>query len=187
MPEMNEVAHLLNRIGAHSPEDVAAALPAGATHNNYSLYVKNQDDLIGLVAYSLYKQHKINFFQSELTRTQQPATEEKIETFCALYGAPQQVELLRESAGKLLAQMNQALLNEAVTELNAQYQKQLVKELKEGNGLGKSVYFSLVGNIVTAAFIALAVWGASTNFDELLSKLKNAVAPTQTLTTPSGS
>ncbi len=141
------------------------------THNNYSLYVREERDLVGLVAYSLYKQHKLIFINSEIERNR-PATPEAVRSFCHAYAQTHQVELLRDKAELLLETMTEELLNDAVSKLNKEYQENLKKELKEGMPLGRSIFHSLMGNIATGAFIALAVWGTSTNFDQLTERVK---------------
>lgn len=184
----NAAAEFFERVTATPTNPAAAAeFPAGATHNNYSLYVppNKGDDLIGLVAYSLYKQHKINFFQSELVRTKKPATEEKIKTFCDVYSEPQQVELLREQARTLLENMNEGLLMEAIVKLNKDYDKRLKKELKDGLPLSKSVYHSVVGNLVTGVVIATAVWITTSSFDDLLASAKKIFSNSTVQTTGS--
>jgi hypothetical protein len=138
-------------------------LPNGATHNNYALYVRAADDLIGLVAYSIYKQHKIAFLDAEIARTGKPAAQASIDTFCSMYGAPHQVQLLRHRAQRLLEEMNEELLDEAVGQINQQYQKRLVKELKEGPGWLKISLQGVLGNLVTAALVAFVLFGASSS------------------------
>lgn len=148
-----------------------APLDRAWTHNNYSLYVNEERDLIGLIAYSLYKQHKIVFIQSEVERTKE-ASPEAVRSFCHAYAQSHQVELLRDKAELLLETMNEELLDYAINKLNKEYQDKLKKELKEGMPLGRSIFHSLMGNIATGAFIALAVWGTSTNFDQLAERVK---------------
>lgn len=141
----------------------AQLLPNGAKHNNYGLYVHAAEDLIGLVAYSIYKQHKIAFLDTEQARTGQPATQAAIDTFCTMYGASQQVQLLRDRAQGLLEEMNEELLDDAVGQINREYQKRLVKELKEGPNWVKVSLQGVLGNLVTAALVAFVLFGASSN------------------------
>lgn len=142
------------------------------THKAYSLYVKNEADLIGLVAYSLYKQHKIAFLKNEHSRTNKPAAPEIVKAFCDAYNEPNQVSLLREKAESLLEEMNEELLAEAVLEINAKYDKQLKKELKEGTPFWKSVRYSVAGNIATGIVFASMIWVANANFDAVLEAFK---------------
>lgn len=141
--------------------DKVARLPSGLSHNTYGLYVTDESDLIGLVAYSLYKRQKIAFLDQQLAKTQTNATKEQVDTFCAVLNAPNQVEMLRDKASNLLEAMNEALLDVAVQNLNEEYQKQLVAGLKEGQSLSKSLFYGVLGNLATAAFVAFVLFGVS--------------------------
>lgn len=164
-------ADLLGRVAATAAATTSTpqSHPEGASHNNYSLYVNHPDDLIGLVAYSLYKQHKISFFRSELARTGQVATAEKTQTFCDVYSEAHQVELLRERANVLLEKMTEEVLDEAVLGLNKDYELRLKEELKAGLPLSKSIGHSVAGNLVTGFVIATVVWISTFTFDDLLA------------------
>jgi len=142
------------------------------THRAYSLYVEDEADLIGLVAYSLYKQHKIAFLKNEHKRTNKPAAPEIVKAFCDAYSEPNQVSLLREKAESLLEEMNEELLNEAVHGLNTEYDKRLKRELKEGTPFWKSVRYSVAGNIATGIVFASMIWVANANFDGVLAAFK---------------
>lgn len=163
---------------AAAPAGNVIALPVGATHNNYSLYVLEPADLVGLIAYSLYKQHKIKFLEEELKKTGQPATNTNIDMFCFLYGQPHQVALLRMEAHKLLSSLNDRLLANQIKLLRKEYKKDLIRQLKEGGGIWKATWYSVVGNIATAALIALIVWGNSANFDQVLAAIKRPFTKT---------
>lgn len=146
------------------------------THQAYSLYVEDEADLIGLVAYSLYKQHKIAFLKNEHARTQKPAAPEIVKAFCDAYSEPNQVALLREKAESLLEEMNEELLDDAVRGLNIKYDERLRKELKEGTPFWKSVRYSIAGNIATGIVFASLIWIANANFEKFVDALKKLFA-----------
>lgn len=146
------------------------------THKAYSLYVRHEADLIGLVAYSLYKQHKISFLKNEHVRTKKPATPEIVKAFCDAYSEPNQVALLRGKAENLLEELNEELLDDAVNGLNIQYNDRLKKELKEGTPFWKSVRYSVAGNIATGIVFASIIWVANANFDQVLDALKKLLS-----------
>lgn len=167
---------------AHTEGQAASTCPQHPwQHQNYSLYVTDSADLVGLVAYSLYKQHKITFIESEAARTNSSACSDATHAFCRAYSQDHQVELLREKAESLLEEMTEQVLAEVTQELNREYEQKLKKALKEGMPLGKSVLHSFVGNLVTAGIIALAVWGTSANFDDLLAALKRPFSSSETV------
>lgn len=154
-------------------------LPAGATHNNYSQYVLEPADLVGLIAYSLYKQHKIKFLEEEFRKTGQPATSGNIDIFCSLYGQPHQVELLRMDAHRLLSGLNDRLLAPQIQDLRQQYQEELIRQLKEGGGMAQATKYSIVGNIATGALFALVVWIANANFGQVLEVVQRPFKKTE--------
>jgi hypothetical protein len=157
---------------ANDPTPQALEESSQWTHKAYSLYVDDEADLIGLVAYSLYKQHKIAFLSDEHARTKKPAAPEIVRAFCDAYSQPNQVTLLREKAERLLEEMNEQLLDETVHGLNAEYDKRLKKELKEGTPFWKSVRYSVAGNIATGIVFASMIWVANANFEGVLAALK---------------
>lgn len=147
-----------------------SVLRVGFAHNNYKLYVKDPNDIVGRVAYSIYKQHKISFLEKELATTGQAATQAKIDTFCDLYGNPQQVELLQQEAGRYLAGLNSELLRDTVKKIQVDYDKKLVKELKESGGIWRAIRYSIAGNIATGILIAGVMFTTTSSFDQLLDK-----------------
>jgi hypothetical protein len=148
-------------VTAPEVEPIDVNLPEGLTHQTFTHYVRHKDDLVGFVAYSIYKQHKISFLDREYKKTQQRATQDKVDAFCESYGNPEQVDLLRERAAKLIQSMNDLLLNQAVEQVRIDHQAQLVKKLKEGPGWIDSILKSVAGNLTTAALVALVIFGGS--------------------------
>lgn len=148
-------------------------LPPGASHNTYGLFVKDETDLIGLVAYSLYKSHKIAFLAQQHDRTGKRATQEEVDTFCSVYNTAPQVEMLRDRASDLLEVMTGALLQDAVQHINSEYDKKLVAELKEGQGWWKSLGQGVVGNFVFAGLLALLLFIAMSSQIGIIPTLAN--------------
>lgn len=135
-------------------------LPEGS-HKTFTHYVQNKNDLVGFVAYSIYKQHKISFLAREFAATGEAASQEKIDAFCSSYGNPEQVNLLRERAEKLIKDLNQVLLNDTIGKVQADYEVLLVEKLKEGSSWPKSIAQSVLGNVVTALFVGAVIFGGS--------------------------
>lgn len=142
-------------------EPLELNLPQGVKHQTFTHYVLHKDDLVGFVAYSIYKQHKISFLDREFRKTGSRAKQDKVDAFCESYGNPEQVELLRERAAKLIKNMNDLLLDQAVEQVKIEYQATLVQKLKEGPGWLDSIVKSIAGNITTAAIVAVVIFGGS--------------------------
>ncbi|RZL65971.1 MAG: hypothetical protein EOP81_02355 [Variovorax sp.] len=131
-------------------------------HDTYSQLVQEHDDLVGLVAYSLYKQQKIDFLERHRTENcsvDVPA--HVVDVFCATYRNPMQVQLLRDHASALLSEMAEAVLADAEKPLKDAYQQDLIRQLKEGPRWWQGAIIGAVGNILFAALIALVLFGIS--------------------------
>lgn len=135
-------------------------LPEG-THKTFTHYVENNNDLVGFVAYSIYKQHKISFLAREYAKTSKPASQDKVDAFCSSYGNPEQVNLLRERAEKLITDLNKVLLEDNIRKVQADYEAILIQKLKEGSSWPKSIAQSVLGNVVTALFVGAVIFGGS--------------------------
>ncbi len=133
----------------------------GLNHQTFTSYVEDKDDLIGFVAYSIYKQHKIDFLVREYKKTQHRALQEKVDAFCESYCNPEQVALLRERAEKLILNMHALLAADAISKVKAEEEEKYLNKLKEGPGWVDSLLKSVGGNILTAALIAFVVFGGS--------------------------
>lgn len=140
------------------------------------MYVREPADLVGLIAYSLYKQHKIKFLEEELRKTGLPATNTSIDMFCSLYGQPHQVNLLRMDAHRLLSSLNDRLLANQIKTLRKEYKKDLIRQLKEGSSISGTLFLSVIGNLITGVVIALLVWAAPTSFSDLVEKFNTWIS-----------
>lgn len=141
--------------------DADSSSSIGLSHRTFTKYVENKDDLVGFVAYSIYKQHKISFLEREYQKTKQRASQDKVDAFCESYCHPEQVELLKERAEKLIQNMHQLLVVNAIDTVRAEEQAKYVKQLEEGPGWWDSIGKSIAGNLATAALVALVIFGGS--------------------------
>lgn len=137
-------------------------LPEGVTHQTFTHYVQHKDDLIGFVAYSIYKQHKISFLALEYKKTQKAVPQEKVDAFCAAYGNPDQVLLLRNQAEQLLSHLNAALVAEKESQITAKKQEELIQRLQAGPGKLQAAFHGLLGNILTGVVVGVFAFLAMT-------------------------
>jgi hypothetical protein len=87
-------------------------------HGIYPLLVASDDDVVGLVAYALYKQDKLEFIQS----LESPSTEH-IAAFC--HSVRLRHADYREQATEVLQAMQQDLFGDEVHRMDAEYNRQL--------------------------------------------------------------
>lgn len=155
-----ECSAAAQEVALRSEQEPELILPEGS-HKTFTHYVKNKNDLVGFVAYSIYKQHKISFLSREFASTGNPASQDKVDAFCSSYGNPEQVNLLRERAEKLIKDLNQVLLDDSIRKVQEDYEVLLVQKLKEGASWPKSIAQSIVGNVMTALFVGAVIFGGS--------------------------
>lgn len=123
----------------------------------YSLFVSAHDDLVGLIAYSLYKQQKIDFLlQFEKDHGRKPTMGE-VHMFCSTFRNPMQVSMLENRASELLSLMTGEILRGREKEISKIYEAQLDDRLSKGPGFWSGVWNGVVGNIAFTALLALAL------------------------------
>ena len=76
-----------------------------ATHQVYSKIVNDENDIIGLVAYALYKQHKIEFFNRIRRETGNEPTEEAIAAFIQSASTDSLIKKYRAESNEILSDL----------------------------------------------------------------------------------
>lgn len=94
----------------------------------YAQLVKSDDDLVGLVAYGLYKQHKIDFIKSFAGKE---ITEKELEGFHKATNTPKELELYRSRAENIIADIMQETLEEELERRTKQIYSNCKEDLKE--------------------------------------------------------
>lgn len=126
-------------------------------HTTYSALVEDPNDLVGLIAYSLYKREKLDFVEAQHTKHGRVLTSDELQVFYQLVNMPAQVEALRTRSATLLEQVTEAVLEEAVEQLENDYKAKLTAELKIHKNFWRAVGENVVANLVAAGLIALSV------------------------------
>lgn len=145
-------------------------------HRTFAALVRDDADLIGHVAYALYKRDKLKFCDAELARTQLPATQLAIDVFIRGCNLDTRIASYRLEAERLLEQMTEYVLEDAIEKLETQYQERLVRELSSSKPWSRAIVESLVGSVVVALVWALIVVVISTSrvgFDQVLGDVWN--------------
>lgn len=134
-----------------------AAAKAVLGHRTYSNLVQGSDDLVGLIAYSLYKRQKLDFVDSHQRDHGRPPSLDELQVFYQLVSMPGQIEALRTRSATLLEQVSEEVFDEAVQELEKDYEARLMAELKTPKNFWRAVGENIVANIVAAGLVTLAV------------------------------
>lgn len=150
-----------------------AALPA-AGHTAYSTIVEGNDDLMGLVAYSLYKRDKLAFLSKHHHDVGQKPTDAEMMAFCRTSTLPGPVSAYRSKAAYLMSEMYDELLAEQVGELSEKYKADLVDELKKAHPFWSGVWQHFCAGLTIWAFVGLTIlvlYGQQIGFKQLVSNL----------------
>lgn len=137
-----------------------AAAPSGVAltnHGTFAALVQDDTDLVGHVAYSLYKSDKLKFCENETARTGVPVTQDVIDGFIRGSILDTRIAAYRAQAEKLLEQMTEYVLEDAIQEVNKEHQETLVRKLSEGKSWSRAIAENFFGSVVVALVWALIV------------------------------
>jgi hypothetical protein len=141
--------------------------PAGAVplverrkqHRTYTAYVSHGGDVIGLVAYALYKKDKIAFC-TEVERMQgRPPTADELSAFIRSVNMPQHIEMARTRAEGILESITEQVLAVSIEDLQSEYDKKLIERLEKARN-PVTAFISDVFSNLAASVILLIVTGA---------------------------
>lgn len=118
----------------------------------YGNLVRNENDLIGLIAYSLYKQDKLAFVDDHKNGGGSEPSDDQMETFCRSSNLPNRLVSYREAAASLLEKINDEMLETSIEQIEENYKADIVNQVK------KLEEPSMRRDIVTHALAGIAVW-----------------------------
>ncbi|QEI08741.1 hypothetical protein FXN63_25005 [Pigmentiphaga aceris] len=127
------------------------------THTTYASLVNADEDMIGHVAYALYKRDKLKFCDSIVALHQRPASASEVDVFIHSANLPTRVESYRTEAEQLLERFSEAVLDVTLRQLQDEMNRELVRQLKESKSFSKAVVENLVANMLAIAVTALFV------------------------------
>lgn len=153
---------------------VALVTPPPPGHAAYSTIVEGENDLVGLVAYSLYKSDKLAYLAKHHTDIGRAPNNDEMMAFCRTCTLPGPVSAYRSKASYLLSEMYDELLKEQVAEINEKYKAELVAELKKAHPFWSGVWQHFLAGITIWAFIGLAIlvlYGQQIGYKQLAANL----------------
>ena len=149
------------------------ALPApGLTA--YSTIVEGENDLVGLVAYSLYKRDKLAFLLKHHQDVGQAPTAAEMMAFCRTCTLPGPVSAYRAKATYLMSEMYDELLADQVGQIDEKYKVELVNELKKAHPFWSGVWQHFWAGLTIWAFVGLTIlvlYGQQIGYKQLASNL----------------
>jgi hypothetical protein len=144
------------------PPATAGAAPPPA-HKTYSSLVQAEDDLIGHVAYALYKRDKLAFVDSIKGNLNRPPDEAELAIFIVGCNLPARLQAYRAQAELLLERMTEFQLEGAIQEVQRLEREEYVAKLEKGKSWMRVIAEALVGSVVVAVVWAALVLVLYTN------------------------
>jgi hypothetical protein len=121
----------------------------------YSKLVKDENDMLGHIAYSLYKRQKIEFIKDkEEENNGQPPTDQQLRDFQEFAGSESQLELYRNKAINLSQIFLQTTLNE-----DLEKQKEEFLNRYSPPGFWWGVLQGIVASFIFVALGFILLWG----------------------------
>lgn len=140
--------------------------------------VKDENDLVGLIAYSLYKQEKLAFIQEGLKSSGVTPSDAELAIFCRGANLVGRLASYRQSAEMLLQEMNGELVDMSVMHIQEEYDRQFIEAVKKlpESSWPKHLFQHIVGSLLAtglAIVIVLTVLGWKQGFLKLGQDLMN--------------
>lgn len=176
---------MLDAQPSSQPESSGSPQNARAHDRIYSLLVENEDDLVGLIAYSLYKRNKVAYIESFLQDCGQAPDEQQLAEVRRSFSLPAAREGLRAEAEEVLATFTGKILTQALEDAESNYQQridaqaqvhseELISKLSQAHPYWKAVGQNIWANVATlllGVLIVAIVWGTKYGPKELIESI----------------
>jgi hypothetical protein len=155
----------------------------------YGLLVEDQNDFLGILAYSVYKRQKIEFIHVHLAKTGQPPSDADLAPFYALSRSETQLQHYRTQALALAEEFVTTAFGEhleTTRETLEQEYKVKLETLKPS--FGESVFASVIGSFVFTLLLGLIVffsWSLTQGPQQVIESIfKVRIVPTEKILRP---
>lgn len=129
----------------------------------YRQLVESEDDVIGLVAYGIYKQHKIEFIRSFKEKNDKDPEDRDCDTFYLTSTTPDQLRKYRDQAENLFSSLVASTTNEEIQrfeqEMLKTYESKIDDSVKKSMPTTmKSFWLGVLGSfIATLVMVGISV------------------------------
>ncbi|MFK5666341.1 hypothetical protein ACI2OW_10630 [Pseudomonas shirazica] len=131
----------------------------GCYNHIYSVLVENEQDTLGIIAYSLYKRQKIEFIQAFKIKHDREPKDEDLAPFHDVSNSPSQIESYRNQASQLAQGFLDASIAAQAVELEQYYSDKASSEVRQAKpGFWLGVAQSLVGSILFVFLLGFLVF-----------------------------
>ena len=122
----------------------------------YEKLVSAEDDLVGLIAYGIYKKHKIEFITKIKDEYKRDPTEEECKSFSAASTTESQLKNYRGQAETLLSEMVGNIANEELTRYEDEMLRNYKKEISACLPSNKRTFWlSIIAGIISTLLFSV--------------------------------
>ncbi|WP_286915568.1 MULTISPECIES: hypothetical protein [unclassified Pseudomonas] len=131
----------------------------GCYNHIYSILVENEQDTLGVIAYSLYKRQKIEFIKAFKVKHDREPGDEDLAPFHDVSNSPSQLESYRNQASQLIQGFLDASISAQARELEQYYADKASCEIRNAKpGFWLGVAQSLVGSVLFVFLLGFLVF-----------------------------
>lgn len=130
----------------------------------YSELVEDSDDILGIIAYSFYKQQKIEFIQAFNEKYSRSPSDDELKTFYVTSNSPASLASYRTKAEALSREFVEAVLGEQIAEIEERADKELSRRIKSlrpnfWQGVAQNIFASALFVVLIGVVVFMA-WSA---------------------------
>lgn len=161
----------MTNLEASSPETNALEMTAETGYNYiYRSLVNDENDIIGIIAYSFYKQQKIEYIEDFRRKHGRAPTDEELDHFHQFSNAQSQLESYRIKAVALAKEFLDVSLSEKAEELDKKYANRARDEIRATKpsfwfGVGQGVVASFLFAIFLGGIVFVS-WSSKIGFKD---------------------
>lgn len=158
---------------------------AGKQYNFiYSELVKDSNDVIGMLAYSIYKQHKIEFIEDFKKKKGSAPSDADIESFIMSSVTASQLEKYRESASTILSEIVADNVQRELSNIDIDFQKSMDPVVKKHSpSWYKTVGLNVLGSFLFSIILFIIFLLGYTTETSIRNKTKTVMETIQKVQT----
>lgn len=153
--------------------------------------VKDEDDIIGMIAYSFYKSQKIEHIENFRARNGRSPTDDELDHFHQMSNASSQLESYRIKAISLVREFLEESLSEKSKELDRHYAERSRDEIRSTKpsfwfGVSQGVMASIIFAVLLGGIVFLS-WSARIGVKDAAGEVFNVEIKEKPAPSPEGS
>ena len=154
---------------------MSKSLGSDGYNHIYSELVDDPDDILGIIAYSFYKQQKIEFIQAFRERHSRNPNDDELQTFFITSNSPASLASYRTKAEALSREFIDAVLGEQLEAIQEQSDKELTRRVKAlrpafWTGVAQNVFASVLFVILLGVIVFIG-WSSKLGVGQALEQI----------------